>query len=104
MFRDEVRTIVEEIIETSKKDKHISAVYLFGSQARGESTINSDVDIAIVSDDPSKVNRVFLNYTAGFYNIPCNFVYTTNDALIEPNSPFDVNYWIKTEGVLLWQK
>ena len=103
-FRNEVSALVAKIIEASQQDEHISALYLFGSHARNEATILSDVDFAVVSQIPAKVNRGCLNYAAESFDIPCDFVYTTDKAIAASTSELDVNFQIKTKGVLLWQR
>lgn len=44
-----VRQRIHPYLEAVKKDIPVSAAYVFGSQARGDATAQSDIDIAIIS-------------------------------------------------------
>ncbi|WP_242984711.1 nucleotidyltransferase domain-containing protein [Clostridium taeniosporum] len=44
------KNILEEIINISKKYDYIEKVILFGSRARGDNKLKSDIDLAIYSD------------------------------------------------------
>ena len=49
---DKIKLIIEKYIEVVKKNKiNVEKVYLFGSYARGTATEDSDIDIAIISND-----------------------------------------------------
>lgn len=43
--------VIDQIIEIAKSYSFIEAVYLFGSQAKGEASVNSDIDIAVLLDE-----------------------------------------------------
>lgn len=43
--------IVDEIVAICHKHKHINKVVLFGSRARGDNLIKSDIDLAIYCDN-----------------------------------------------------
>lgn len=43
---------LEEIIKEIKKNPKVSAIYLFGSSAKGEEKPISDIDIAVIIKDP----------------------------------------------------
>ncbi|WP_308462468.1 nucleotidyltransferase domain-containing protein [Clostridium weizhouense] len=45
------KNILEEIINISKKYDYIEKVVLFGSRARGDNKLKSDIDLAIYSDN-----------------------------------------------------
>ena len=104
IYKHEVKALLKEIINIAQRDNNIDALYLFGSQARGDATIQSDIDFAVVSKNPSQINRGLLNYHAESYDIPSNFVYITQEGLDKADSQFDVKYWIKKEGILLWKR
>lgn len=44
------KRIVDEIIDIARKYKDINKVILFGSRARGDNSLKSDIDLAIYSD------------------------------------------------------
>lgn len=45
----DVEDKVRAYMDTLARDIHVSAVYVFGSQAKGEARPDSDIDVAIVS-------------------------------------------------------
>ncbi|MBE8540154.1 nucleotidyltransferase domain-containing protein [Geoglobus acetivorans] len=49
----ELNRILPEIIETIKTHPDVIAIYLFGSQAKGDQTPLSDVDIAVILENPT---------------------------------------------------
>ena len=103
-LKTDIETIIAAIVEKAKQDPHVDAIYLFGSYAKGTSTICSDIDFAFVSNVPEKINRSMLRYAADAFDIDCDFVYTTHDKLSAAVSALDVNFHIRNEGVLLWQR
>ena len=44
------KSIINEIIDISKKHYEINKVVLFGSRARGDNELKSDIDLAIYCD------------------------------------------------------
>jgi len=85
------------------------AIYLFGSYARGAAGPESDIDIAILTDEPldrkKKLNTLGVLWTdtvAKGYSI---------DFIIKPNQDFQdekslptISRVISQEGKVLWQK
>jgi len=47
----DVLDIINKFIEEIKKHYNITAIFLFGSYAKGTENEDSDIDIAIISDD-----------------------------------------------------
>ena len=87
--------------------KVLARIVLFGSYARGTARLGSDVDIALVADSPwehvdrSEIRDVFDEYNP---TVSCSLFYTTTDKLEATNDKFDANYWIRKEGILLWER
>lgn len=52
MYLNLDRYIIDEIIEICKKYEYIEKVIIFGSRARGDNNIKSDIDLAIYSEKP----------------------------------------------------
>jgi len=49
---DQIKSLIKQYIEIIKQHKiEIEKVYLFGSYARGTATADSDIDIALISQD-----------------------------------------------------
>ncbi|MCL1786964.1 MAG: nucleotidyltransferase domain-containing protein [Defluviitaleaceae bacterium] len=85
----------------------VSALILFGSQARDTATLSSDVDIAVVMKAPlSPCHRGELRAIGEEINdaIETNLFFTTQEALDAATKIFDTNKYIREEGIILWPK
>lgn len=45
------KKVIDKIIKIAREKNVIQAVYLFGSQAKNQASVNSDIDIAILLED-----------------------------------------------------
>ena len=80
---------------------------LFGSFARGEAQVGSDVDIALVAQDTWDFARrnQLRDWLEDFdVNLSIHPFFTTSEKLTQTQDKFDANYWIAQEGVVLWQR
>ena len=50
-IKEDITIIINEYVKEIKKQYNIFAIILFGSYAKGTANENSDIDIAIISDD-----------------------------------------------------
>lgn len=61
---------VARLVDRAERDPDVLAVFLFGSQARGEATAGSDMDICLVLASTTaavdEVSRVQLSYLSDF--------------------------------------
>lgn len=73
---DEVNESLERYIEKVKKYYDVKCVILFGSYAKGTNTKDSDIDIAIVSDDFEDIYEVMAELMGLTWNL---------DTRIEPH-------------------
>jgi predicted nucleotidyltransferase len=103
-FKTEIAEVIEVLKPVFARDENINRAILFGSQVTGKATIMSDIDIAVVSDNPQRVDRKTLNYVAETFDVECDFVYTTPEALRLAEKELDVNYSIQKEGVTIWAR
>jgi len=87
-----------------ENDGAIEEVRLFGSQARADFNINSDVDLAIISDNLNDVKFGLLHRVAVDNRLDVDFVYTNWDKLVMSKYELDVNYWIYREGITIWKR
>lgn len=72
----EILNSINEFIKEIKKHYNVTAIILFGSYAKGTENENSDIDIAIVSDDFEDVYECMANLMGMTWDI---------DARIEPH-------------------
>jgi len=96
--------VVDEIIAVASKDDAVMEVYIFGSYARGEATIFSDVDIAVIHGENCEVNRAALNEVVSHCEEDVQFTYVDSDVFHSDDHPLHVSSSIKREGVLLWRR
>jgi|GEM_PF-920922 len=96
--------IYDEIICVASKDESITALYLFGSHARGCATAFSDIDIAVIHTDADRVNRAALNDVADRHRADVEYTYVESNVFKNDEHPLHVSSSIKKEGVLLWQR
>ncbi|BCS81409.1 MULTISPECIES: nucleotidyltransferase family protein [Caldicellulosiruptor] len=62
--------IFEKIMELIRSERTIKKAILFGSRARGDYKINSDIDIAIVVDGETTAGfKLDLDEAAGLYKV-----------------------------------
>jgi len=102
-LRPATRAILEQIA-IGKHDPQIRRIVLFGSEARGEATLTSDIDIALISDVPlTRPQRLAFTATLddGYPEIR---VINTLSANLDTDKYLDVNYHIKREGLLIYEQ
>jgi len=99
-----MQNLFSDIITAAQKDAHIQKLYVFGSYARGESTIFSDVDIAVIHCSVQGINRAALNEATAKYDDDVQFTYIEADVFDSDNHPLHVSSSIKREGQILWER
>jgi len=85
----------------------LTGLMVFGSYARGQAKMGSDLDIALlVEGNFERADRAAVReLLSGFYdNININLFCTTKDKIGQAQSKFDANYWIREEGETLWAR
>ena len=85
----------------------VDSLVLFGSCARGEATLSSDIDIAVVmKNDLTRRERAILRSLGDEINqyIKVDLFFTNRQALDNAEGIFDTNVYIKNEGIQLWPK
>ena len=91
------KRIVDEIIDIASKHKYINKVILFGSRARGDNSIKSDIDLAIYADssivefiEEIEMNtNTLLEFDFSDMNVACDKVFIEQ---------------IKKEGIVIYEK
>ena len=85
----------------------LQKIILFGSYARGQAHIHSDIDLALVSTEGfCRRDRAMLRDKLDEFDeqIAISLFCTTEERLRYTDDPFDANYWIRREGIVLWQR
>jgi predicted nucleotidyltransferase len=85
----------------------LQRILIFGSFARGEARVGSDVDIALVAQNEwdFRDRHTARHYLENFDpHLTISPFYTTVEKLNTTDDKFDANYWIAREGVLLWER
>ena len=99
---------LQPLIAYISKLDGMSKVVLFGSFARHQQTITSDVDIAIIhrGHNPQSLRRHLSQGLYQYYQGEEDIQFTTlQEAVYETNThPLNVSHSIAKEGVILWQK
>jgi predicted nucleotidyltransferase len=96
--------VVEKIVSVAKNDEAILELFIFGSYARGEETIFSDVDIAVIHGESGEINRAALNEATAQHDEDVQFTYIKTDVFYSDDHPLHVSSSVQREGVRLWQR
>ena len=100
---------INNIISQINQDVTISEIYLFGSHAYGTPNKSSDIDLCIITDDYEsrkrdlivKIRRSISNTT----NISVDILlYRSSEFYNRANLPFTMEFKIKKEGIILYNK
>ncbi len=74
LYLDEILELVKKYL---KDDKSAVAAYLFGSYSRGDFTSESDLDILVISEEPSKTREMLYDLSWDIqmmFDIPVSFI------------------------------
>jgi predicted nucleotidyltransferase len=92
-------------VVNQKYDEEICYIILFGSEIKGKTNIKSDIDIAVISENPLDIKkRVALHELFDSYIewIEYQLIYTTIENLKTTNE-LNVNFSIN-KGVVLYER
>ncbi len=107
LLNPKLKTILEELAREIKRiySEKLSKIILYGSQARGEATLDSDIDILIVlkppfdySEELEKTSQLIADLSLK-YNTLISRSFIEQQRLISENSPFIRN--IRHDGIVL---
>jgi len=105
---DDIKDVLNTVIESISVHPGVKKILLFGSYARGEANIQSDVDIAIVHLDsvPASFSKELKRRFYSLYDgdIEVQFTYLSESAFIGDEHILNVARSVREEGVCLWPK
>ena len=103
--------LINRFIESISSSKDIDSVYLFGSRARGEGSIESDIDIAVVVKDRVVIKDVTRMVVDASIKIE-EELDISGELILSPivieedflKGHLGIGKRIREEGILLWSK
>lgn len=104
------QTVVKAItsfITQAKKDLTVQKVILFGSQARGDTHKNSDVDLIIISNDFKHINaltRMSTMYNYWKADLPVDFICYTPEEYEEQVKRITLARTATREGKVMFSR
>lgn len=108
-MKEEVKTILSEIIEKLKREYKPLRITLFGSYAYGNPTEDSDIDLLILKDTKNRSVDRFVQVKRIIYNPNCKIpvsplVYTPEELKERLRIGDDFFKEIIQKGVVLYEK
>ena len=103
--------LINRFIESISSSKIIVSVYLFGSRARGEGSIESDIDVAVVVKDSVVIKDVTRMVVDASIKIE-EELDISGELILSPivieedllKGHLGIGKRIREEGILLWSK
>ncbi len=103
--------LINRLIEVISGSKDIESVYLFGSRARGEGNIESDIDIAVIVKDRKMIKDVTRRMVDASIKIG-EELDISGEIILSPivieeallKGDLGIGKRIREEGVFLWSK
>jgi uncharacterized protein len=98
----ELSRIVQRLVDAMEPEQ----IYVFGSQARGDATADSDVDLVVVvrsSDEPGHRRDQAALRAIGLHRLPLDVLVLTREELSQfADSPTSLQATIRREGRTLY--
>jgi len=104
-LRDKTRELLE-IISNTKHFDFVEAILLFGSEARGEARLTSDVDLALISTRPLTVRERLSILKNAPEDLLCDVdvrIACLRKESLSTTRVLDVGHSIKKEGVVIYE-
>ncbi len=103
-----MKGVVEELTAAIVRSTHPLAVVLFGSRARGDHRLTSDIDLLIVVPDGVARRDVYRSLAAhrvmGATGVPVDLVIATPSGLTSAwGNEWSVLHWTQEQGVALYE-
>lgn len=103
--------LIDRFMSLSTKIKDIESIYLFGSRARAEGHIESDIDVAVIVKNKEMVKKI----TSKVIELAINVEEETDvsgELMLSPivineslfKTKIGIGKRIREEGILLWSK
>ncbi len=97
-------TDIERIIHYFRDRDEVSALYLFGSSAKGKRTKESDIDIAALIDESGLKQKNIERFRKEYYDASPGFSLGLVDIVILNTAPTFLKYQVIKTGKLLFDR
>jgi len=104
-LRPKTRELLE-IVAATKHQPFVKSIILFGSEARGEARLTSDVDLALICTKSLTMNEKLSILTDVPQNLYCDVdvrVTCLKETSMDTVNKLDVGYSIKKEGAIIYE-
>ena len=95
---------IERIIHYFRGRDEVSALYIFGSSAKGNRTKESDIDIAVLIDEPSLKKKDIEKFRRKYYEASPRFSLRRVDIVILNAAPVFLKYQVIKTGKILFDR
>ncbi len=99
-MQDDIRRITDYF----KDRDEVSAIYIFGSAARGKETAESDIDIAVLIDDRKKGRKTYESLKKEYYSASPKFSLRPIDIVVLNTAPPFLKHRIIKTGKVLFDR
>ncbi len=99
-MRDDLRRIIDYF----KGRDEVSALYIFGSAARGKETAESDIDIAVLINDRKKGRKTYESLKKAYYSASPKFSLRPIDIVVLNTAPPFLKHRIIKTGKVLFDR
>ena len=104
----DIRAATKKTLQRISRAQHnskIRYIVLFGSEARGEARLTSDVDLALISDEPLTMEeRLAFKAVIDSEHFPPYNVINTLYRDLDTEHVMDVNFHIKRDGLVIYER
>ena len=97
-------TDIERIIHYFRDRDEVSSLYLFGSSAKGKGTEESDIDIAVLIDEPRLKKKDIEKFRRKYYEASPRFSLRRVDIVILNSAPVFLKYQVIKTGKILFDR
>jgi predicted nucleotidyltransferase len=95
---------IKRIIDYFKAREEVSALYLFGSAARGRQNAGSDIDVAVLVDEKKLQDKTFDILRQDYYAASPRLSLCSVDIVILNTAPPHLKHRVLKTGLLLFEK
>lgn len=104
---NEVSGALKQYVNTLQYPNSLDSIVLFGSYARGDAKVGSDLDIALITKENfTRNDKITIQSLLDDFNndLEVNLFCTNREKVNNTLDILNANYWIREEGIILWNR